>query len=80
MRAHADGGERVKIYRTTKYYGDKVWFIRYSASKVQYAAIKGAVKWAKPPWWLTGCKDHPVSLTLEVAEIPDDAWTKVEEA
>ena len=70
----------MKIYRTTKYYGDKVWFTRYSASKVQYAAVKGAIKWAMSPWWAWGGKkDEPVRITLEVAEIPDDIWTEVEE-
>lgn len=62
--------EGVKIYRTTKYHGDRVWYVRYSAKKIQYAAIKGTLKWHGPS----------TRLTLEVAEIPDDAWTEVEEA
>ena len=71
----------MRIYRTTKYYGDKVWFTRYSATKVQFAAVKGAVKWASPPWHIwAGNKEEPIRITLEMIEVPDDGWVKVEEA
>ena len=67
----------MKFYRTTKYYGDRVWFTRYSTSKVQFAAVKGAVGWAMHPWW--GSRKEPVRVTLDMIEIPDDAWVKVDD-
>lgn len=70
----------MKIYKTTKYYGDKVWFTRYSSSKHQFAAVKGAVSWALSPWWwLGGQKDQPVRVTLEMIEFPDTAWVMIED-
>lgn len=60
---------QVKIYRTTKYHGDKMVDVRYRPTRHQWAAIKGS-------WYRGGY----IRLVLEVAEIPDDAWVKVEEA
>ena len=59
----------MKIYRTTKYYGDKVADVRYRPTRHQFAAMKGS--------WSYGERRR---LILEVAEIPDEAWVKVEEA
>lgn len=70
----------MKIFRTTKYYGDRVWFTRYSVSKVQFAAVKGAAKWAAGPWYLWGGnKKETVRVTLDMIEVPDDAWVRVDD-
>lgn len=70
----------MKFYRTTKYYGDKVWFVRYSTRRNQFAAVKGALGWAYPPWHVRkGDGKETTRITLEVAEIPDDAWTTLED-
>ncbi len=72
----------MKLYRTTKYYGDRVWFTRFSTKKMQFAAVKGAIRWAYVPWHVGGGmprQDTRVRVTLEMIEVPDDAWVMVED-
>ena len=62
----------MKLYRTTRYLNDVPVEVRYRTSKRQFAAMKGMRHWS----W----RHRESRLVLDVAEIPDDAWTKVEEA
>ncbi len=62
----------MKLYRTTKIAPSGHEHVRYSATKHQYAGVKGVLR---GEFWYRGWK-----VRLEVAEIPDDAWVKVEEA
>jgi hypothetical protein len=54
------------IYRTTKYtQNGSVRYVRYSARKNQFHAARSAWNWGD------------AYVTLEEAEIPDEAWVMV---
>ena len=63
----------MKLYRTTKISPAGHEYVRYSATKHQFAGVKGAFN-GHISWY----RDWKV--VLDEVEIPDEAWVRVEEA
>lgn len=64
----------MKLYRTTKVSPSGHEYVRYSASKHQYAGTKGALNGMYTAWY------HNWKVILDEVEIPEDTWVRVEEA
>lgn len=62
----------MKVYRTTRYRGDMKCWTRYSSNKQQFASTKGN--------YLTKYSSGDYRITLEMADVPDEAWELVEDA
>ena len=64
----------MKLYRTTKISPQGNEYVRYSKNRQQYSATKGVIGSGRIGWY----KDWKVFL--DVIDIPEEAWTRVEEA
>lgn len=64
----------MKLYRSTKISPAGHEYVSYSARKNQYYGIKGSLNGMYSSWY----RDWKV--VLDEIDIPEDAWTRVEEA